>query len=356
MRKKFLGMGYRFKTAVLGGTFDHFHKGHKELIEHGLSIAERLIIGITSDRYVSNSKFKNSSFAKASKNRQNSKFFEDFQKRKKEVEDYLNQVAPGRFEIAEIDDLFGPTLDKSFSADVIVVSKDSKNGALIINEKRARNGLNQLYIEVCSDIFVEDKKLISSMQIRGGEIDRDGRLYINPKWLLSDLEITDEIRRELKVPFGKLSEKIDLDNLKNSQGFVIAVGDETSKVLNSLSIPTQISIIDFKIAREKRFTNVKELGFSGSEEIIKVTSPAGVISKELFSTIITLFKNSSKKRQIILIEGEDDLSVMPLILASPLGNHIFYGQPGEGIVEIQVNEENKAKIRQIVSKFNTRGY
>lgn len=338
-------MGYRFKTAVLGGTFDHFHKGHKELLEHGLSIAERLIIGITSDRYIK----------KLKTNNEELRTFENFETRRKSVEDYLNQVAPGRFEIVEINDLFGPTLDQNFSADAIVISKDSKNGALKINEERSKIGLSQLHVEVSSDVSAQDNKLISSMRIRNGEVDRDGKLYVDPKWFLRDLEITDEIRRKLKIPFGKLSEKIDLDNLKNSKGLVIAVGDETSKVMNNL-IPAQISVIDFKIAREKRFTSVKELGFSGNEEIIKVTSPAGIISKELFGTIIDLFKNPSKKRQIIIIDGEDDLSVMPLILASPLGNHIFYGQPGEGVVEIQVNEENKAKIREIVSKFNTRGY
>ena len=46
----------KFKTAVLGGTFDHFHKGHKNFLEHGLSISERLMIGVTSDEYVKNLK------------------------------------------------------------------------------------------------------------------------------------------------------------------------------------------------------------------------------------------------------------------------------------------------------------
>ena len=346
-------MGFRFETAVLGGTFDHFHRGHEKLLEHALSISEKLVIGITTDEYIKKLKTNNEKLIT----------FENFKVRKRAIENLLNRFEKNRFEIVEINDLFGPTLDQNFNADAIVVSKDSKNGALKINEERAKIGLNQLYIEVFPEILAEDGILISSMRIRNGEVDRDGKLYVNPKWHIYDLEITDEIRRELKIPFGKLSEKIDSENLKGFEGLVISVGDETSKVLNSLSIPIQISVIDFKIAREKRFTNVKELGFSGNVEIIKVVSPAGIISKELFNTIDGLFKNPSEKTQIILIDGEDDLSVLPLILASPLGNHIFYGQPArhasegvagrpqEGIVEIQVNEENKAKIRQIVSRF-----
>ena len=49
----------KFKTAVLGGTFDHFHKGHENFLEHGLSISKRLVIGVTSDEFVKKFKIKN---------------------------------------------------------------------------------------------------------------------------------------------------------------------------------------------------------------------------------------------------------------------------------------------------------
>ncbi|MEK7559151.1 MAG: pantetheine-phosphate adenylyltransferase [Patescibacteria group bacterium] len=339
-------MGFKFDTSVLGGTFDHFHKGHKKLIDCGLSLSERLIIGITSDEYVK----------KLKTNNEELRTFENFEIRKKSVEGFLNNITPGRFEILEIEDLLGPTLDKSFQADAIIVSQQTKDGALKINEERLRKDLGQLKIEISPNVLTEDGKLISSLRIRNGEIDRNGKLYIDPSWTRSDLVITDEIRSLLKKPLGKLLAQIDAENFKNFEGSIISVGDETSRILNELKISADISVIDFKIAREKRFSDIKELGFLGDEEVVKVGSPAGIISKDLLKVVTGIFGNTTKKRRIILIDGEDDLSVLPLILASPLGNCIFYGQPEEGIVKIDINEQIKARIHKIVSKFNTRGY
>ena len=58
MRQDLKNMEKNFKTVVLGGTFDHLHKGHKEFIKFALNLSEKLIVGLTSDEYVSNSKFK----------------------------------------------------------------------------------------------------------------------------------------------------------------------------------------------------------------------------------------------------------------------------------------------------------
>lgn len=338
-------MAFKLNTAVLGGTFDHFHKGHQKLIDHGLLVCERLIVGISSDRYVSNLKFKI----------QNSEFFEDFKTRKKAVEDYLNKIAQGRFEIVEIDDMYGPTLDKNFQADVIIVSSQTKKGAQKINRERLKKRLSKLKIIEIEPVLAEDGELISSQRIRNGEIDRKGRLYIKPQWLTKDLLITEELKEVLRKPQGDLIKEIKISDLESS-GFIISVGDQSTKILNNLGVKPQISVIDFKIAREKRFSDIKELGLSGMEKIYAATNPAGTVSKEMFKTAQEIFENVHDNNQIVLVDGEDDLSVLPFALASPLGVTIFYGQPQEGMVKILVTEKSKAKIKEIVAEFNTRGY
>src|SRR3989338_4577815 len=99
-----MGSPKKFKTAVLGGTFDHFHKGHKNFLEHGLSISKRLVVGLTSDEFVK--KIKNQK-SKIKNTFQNSKVLQNFITRRKNVEDYLNQNAKDRYEIVKIDDVFG---------------------------------------------------------------------------------------------------------------------------------------------------------------------------------------------------------------------------------------------------------
>ena len=136
---------------------------------------------------------------------------------------------------------------------------------------------------------------------------------------------------------------------------VVAVGDETVKFFNSLGFTSDISVVDFKVARKNVYTSFRELGFSKTPEFFKVQNPPGTLTPELFSIFKNSFNNNTKPR-LIFIEGEEDLSVLPAVLAAPLGWTIYYGQPGTGIVKILVDEKNKAKIHEIVASFNTRGY
>lgn len=49
----------QFKTIVCGGTFDHLHRGHIDFILFCFKLGEKVIIGLTSDIFVS--KYKNNS-------------------------------------------------------------------------------------------------------------------------------------------------------------------------------------------------------------------------------------------------------------------------------------------------------
>lgn len=336
-------MASRFKTAVLGGTFDHLHLGHKKLIEYGLSLSDKLVVGMTSDKYVKKLKTYNGKIT----------VFESFETRKKSLENYLLKNFAGRFEIVEIDDMFGPTLEDSFDAEAIIASPSTKNSAEEVNLKRKEKGLRELEIVLLEPILAEDGRPISSGRIRDGEIDRDGRLYLSPQ-IKSPIFISDELRKELKKPWGVLSESIDPNEVSDKDNLIFAVGDETTKYLNSLSIAPRISVVDFKISRKKEFSDIKELGFSGEEKVIRASNPPGSITPELLNAVRKAI--SSKDKTVIFIDGEDDLAVLPLILASPLGSSIFYGQPGEGIVRIIVDEKIKAEIRKFVANSHTRGY
>ena len=345
-----MGSPKKFKTAVLGGTFDHFHKGHKNFLEHGLSISERLMIGVTSDEYVKNLK---SQISNLKNTYQNSKSFEAFSTRKKSVEDYLNQNAKDRYEIVKINDMFGTTLSDIF-IEAIVVSKETLKNAKVINTMREEINLPSLEIIIAELVLAQDGKPISSFRIRNGEIDKEGKLYVDPSWFLRNLYLPSKMRKELKSPWGQIFKKIENINPKD---LIITVGDETTKAFNNQSIKPNLSVIDFKVAREWKFKNLRELGFLGNEKVYKIKNPAGSVSGKLFKLATDLFENIDYKgHRIIQIDGEEDLSVLPLILTSPLDTNIFYGQPGRGIVRIIVDEKIKAKIRSMLNQFITRGY
>lgn len=333
-------MGYnspmRLNTVVCGGTFDHFHKGHEEFLKYVFSVGKKIIIGITSDDYVRKSKIKNQILN-----------IEPFETREKSVLEFIKKEGSlENVEIVKINDLFGPTLNKNLAIDAIVVSKDSKKGAELINKKRKELGLRDLKILVAPFAKAQDEKIISSDRIRNGEIDRDGKLYVNPLWLKKDLMLPENLREEFKKPFGVLmSEVKDSGNLA---AISATVGDVTTKKFNEFKLNQQVSTIDFKVERQKRFSDIYELGFLGSERIVKVGNPAGIITSDLFKTCLTIW---NKGKVILSIEGEEDLAVLPLVLTAPLGAVIFYGQPSEGIVKVVVSEESKDRAYNLVSKL-----
>lgn len=325
---------------VCGGTFDHFHKGHESFLKLAFPLGSKVIVGITSDQYAGNSKLEARSLIG----------IETFEKRKGAVSEFIKrEKVLDKTEIIKIEDLFGPTLAKDLLIDAIVVSEDTKKAAEIINQKRKELGLVPLEIIIAPVVHAEDGKPISSARIRNGEINRDGKLFVNPIWLKTDLVLPENLREEFHKPFGELGDVKDL-NIPNDS-LIITVGDETSKKFNESSIKQNISVIDFKIARKEAFSSFADLGFKGTEKVIIAENPAGHITHELFSKVFDIFKSGLDKRIILKITGEDDLAVLPLILAAPLGTAIYYGQPNEGLVGVLVSEELKEKVYKLASKF-----
>jgi pantetheine-phosphate adenylyltransferase len=329
--------------VVCGGTFDHFHRGHEELLNYAFSFGGKLLIGLTSDEYIRNSKLKT----------QNSKLIENYRIRKENLEKFLlEKKVHGKFEIIKIEDIFGPTLNKDLFIDGIVVSEESKNGAEVINIKRKELGLDPLRIFIAPLFKSEDGKFISSGRIRNGEIDRNGKLYVKELWLDKNLRLTEDLRHEFQEPFGELlKDTNNIFELRNN--LLFTVGDVTARNFNEKQIGQNLSIIDFNVARERKFSSFPDLGFTGNEKIFKIDNPAGYITSNLFRKLAEIIRTNILGKTILLINGEEDLAVLPLILLSPLGGLIFYGQPGKGLMKITVSRESKDKAYSLISKLKT---
>ncbi len=339
----------RFNVVVCGGTFDHFHKGHRLFLEYAFGLGNKVIVGLTSDTYVRSWKIEAGNLNQ----------IESFEKRKQAVLEFIkSEGVLGRVEIAEINDLFGPTLRKDLTIDTIIVSEDTKKGAEIVNQKRKELGLKELNLLIAPQVLAEDGKLISSQRIRKGEINKEGKLYVKREWFSEDLKLAEDLRGEFQKPFGELL-KNGQDLSKNKNNLVITVGDVTAKIFNEKSLEQNISVIDFKVARKNKFSNISELGFTGEEKIFQADNPAGYITSDVFRTISKIFKSDLRGKIILRINGEEDLVVLPLVLCSSLNTTIYYGQPPQrlgfagqaGIVRVVVSEESKNKAYNLVSRL-----
>ncbi len=326
----------RFHLIACGATFDFFHRGHKEFLRFALLHGEKLLLGLTSDSYVSQKK---------------PTVAESYEKRKEAVEEFLRlEGVFERVEIAPIDSIYIPKYWEDRDIEAMVVTEDSKGGATLVQEKRKSEGKKELEILLFPFVPAADGSLISSTRIRNGEIDRDGNLWIRPDWERDQQVLPENVRSRFKQPLGNTYTKTE-DIVSDTKGkTLVTVGDVTTKLFYETEELPYLAVVDFIVERKKKYRSLNELGIPESVESLKIDNPAGTLSPLLFTAFRTILQKSPEgKRFVIQVNGEEDLAALPAILAAPLGFVICYGQPGKGTVVVPVTEQIKERVFQLVS-------
>ena len=167
---------------------------------------------------------------------------------------------------------------------------------------------------------------------------------------ISLLFLPENLRNELKIPLGKLildssSEKENYIRSVYSEKVVITVGDATSELLIKLGLIPLLHIID---GQEKRMKRSPPLADSINTELTVKNNP-GEISPESFDLIKNIFEQKPPIR--LLVDGEEDLLVLPVCLFAPENSVVMYGQPNEGLVIAEITDEVRAKVQKIVNQM-----
>ncbi len=145
----------------------------------------------------------------------------------------------------------------------------------------------------------------------------------------------------LKKPFGKVY--VNIPPISRSD-YIVAVGDITTKNLLKNNIIPNLSIIDYKTKRtipvkiEHKFSNV-----------YKVNNPKGNITTDAENIIKELSLKDIYNTVLIVENGEEDLLALMVIKYFPVGSIVVYGQPNEGMVMLEITEELKNKINNILN-------
>jgi|Deesub1362B_J571_1020462.scaffolds.fasta_scaffold14859_3 hypothetical protein len=156
--------------------------------------------------------------------------------------------------------------------------------------------------------------------------------------MMEDLKLPDELRSYLRKPMGKLFSGEGIEAMKLAKeelgdGNLIVVGDESYRNALKLGLKPKLAVIDYKVKREE----IDEYELSG--EVRRVKNPAGWITKQLWDAIHEALH--SEGEQVVLVEGEEDLAVLPCIIEAEWGDDIIYGQPNEGVVLVHVDDDAK---------------
>ena len=315
----------QYQFVALGGTFDHFHKGHKHFLSYAFSLSSKVVIGITSEQLA-----RQKAFPEA---------LQSFLDRKYQLNQFLqNHHFQNRAQIVTLIDKYGPTLkDKAIEA--LVVTQVTLPGAQQVNQKRQALGLSKLPIHVCPMIKSNDRRYLSSTRIRQGLISRSGDVYAH--FFEKNYHVSEKLRFLLQQPQGKLIKQNIVKKIKNivknNKPFKIAlVGDFITNFFIEKSLPFNYATVDFKVQRQTYPQLIR------AKISTTARNPAGQITASVSQKIFKL----TKKRSLGLIRilGEEDLTVIPFILSLPLTSLVIYGQPGNGCVVVAVDENAKKKF------------
>jgi uncharacterized protein (UPF0218 family) len=150
-------------------------------------------------------------------------------------------------------------------------------------------------------------------------------------------------RDVFRAPFGTLYPHLN-DAIPILSGrCVYAVGDVVTCNLVTAGITPDVAIIDGYSMRI-RCTRTPIL----LSRRIRVKNPPGTLTEELLGAIEDAIANPPA---LIIVEGEEDLAVIPVVLAAPEGAVVLYGQPNEGVVVRIVDEGARKRAREMIALF-----
>jgi cytidyltransferase-like protein len=333
-------MKKRHGLAIAGGTFDHFHAGHEKFLLAAFGAADRVTVGITSDRMA-----KAKPFAAG---------IEPFFARKDSVIRFLSKKGLlHRASIAKIHNPLGPAFLWE-RADAILATKDTLAGARKINAKRKKRGMPPAKIIACPLAVAVDGARISSEGIRLGRMDRKGRVFLFGRKFSRTLAMPASLASTLRKPSGKLflepnaAAKAKAFLRKQKPVLVATVGDATFRSLSALGVRPNLAVVD-------TFELRSSCGLCARlpAKRLVVSNPAGKITSSLVFAIkrAVAAALASGVPAAIVVRGEEDLAAIPAILSLPLGSVVLYGQPKKGIVAVVVDERAKERAFRTLSRF-----
>ena len=164
------------------------------------------------------------------------------------------------------------------------------------------------------------------------------------------MHLPENLRSGLKKPLGLLikNHEVTRSSVSNNMpkdAFVITVGDATTEKMISFGFNPSLQIVD---SLEKR--NKRDLPGGYVKTILECTNPAAEITEESISVIRQALSMAPPVR--IIVDGEEDLLVLPVAAYAPDNSVILYGQPNEGLVLVVLTEKVRNKAKSIMSSMN----
>jgi len=157
------------------------------------------------------------------------------------------------------------------------------------------------------------------------------------------LRLPESQRHLFKSPFGTLVPEIaDLADVLPGRR-LYTVGDVVTRNVLEMGLLPEVAVVDGHTMRAP---------CSRAPEVFPAVFPAknppGTITPML---VEALKKAVANPPALVVVEGEEDLAVIPLVFEAPEGAWILYGQPCQGVVVREIDEEARATAKSLLACF-----
>ncbi|MDZ7688242.1 MAG: GTP-dependent dephospho-CoA kinase family protein [Halobacteriales archaeon] len=154
-----------------------------------------------------------------------------------------------------------------------------------------------------------------------------------------------EMRGELKEPLGDVVAETDRERLT---GRVVAVGDMVTYYLLEAGVTPDVAVVDGKTEREEVDPEVVER-WSALPVAARVENAPATVSREVVLALREALADDGVS--LVEVEGEEDLVVLPAVVLASDGDTVLYGQPGEGMVYVDVNERTRGRALDLLRRM-----
>lgn len=154
-------------------------------------------------------------------------------------------------------------------------------------------------------------------------------------------------RDAFKDPIGPVY--TDAQRLLSDAGSpVLAVGDVVTYHLLAADHTPKVAVVDGRTEREA-VTDEVRAGLPQAD--VTVASEPATVSRSLLEALVDAIDADGET--VISVDGEEDLAVVPAVLAAPAGASVVYGQPGEGMVLATVDADLRSRMRELAERLET---
>ena len=159
-----------------------------------------------------------------------------------------------------------------------------------------------------------------------------------------DLVLPESEREAFKEPLGREMEDSELDCI-DAQTRFITVGDVVSLTFRRHGVRPLLSIYDGSTER-REMTDFARLVEDEPKEV--VSNPAGRITARMAEAVR---RGIGGEFDLIRVDGEEDLAMLPCLLYAEDGTVVVYGMPGRCMMAVTTDGAVRKRAAELVAKM-----